>query len=94
MWFNDIEIVWSEWTIQHIAKHHVEPYEVEEGLFEDSAVVLERQKDRRSVLCETWGSRLILVVISYPPEGDQIRIITARDMTESEKRYFKTRQKR
>jgi hypothetical protein len=44
MWFNDIEIIWSEWKIQHIAKHHVEPYEVEEGLFEDSAVVLERQK--------------------------------------------------
>ena len=94
MWYNDsIEIDWSDWSINHIARHNVEPYEVEEGLFEDTPLVLERQKDRRSILCETWGNRLILIVISYPPEEDKIKIITARDLTEAEKRFYKMKRK-
>jgi hypothetical protein len=35
MWYDDIEIDWSEWSINHIARHNVEPCEIEQALYDD-----------------------------------------------------------
>ncbi len=93
-WQNEnVGINWTDWSIEHIAKHNVEPYELEEGLLEDEPIILEQQNDRRMILCSTWSGRLLFVVISFPPEEKQIRIITARDMNRWEKKHYKKRRK-
>jgi hypothetical protein len=88
-----LEINWTDWSIDHIARHNVEPNEIEQGLFDDDPIVLEQRKDRRIILCSTWSSRLLFVVISFPPDGNQIKIITARDVNHWEKKILKKRRK-
>jgi len=89
-WQNEnVVINWTDRSIEHIAKHEVEPYEVEEGLLEDDPKIESTQKDRRGILCQTITGRYITVIVSYPPEDNTIRIITARDMTKREKRRYR-----
>jgi hypothetical protein len=39
-----VRINWTDRSIEHIAKHNVEPYEVEEGLFEDDPKIDQTKK--------------------------------------------------
>ena len=81
--------IWDEENLSHIARHHVAPEEVEEALA--AAPVVLRSRDERYLgHGRTEGGRLLFVVYVRRPRG-RIRVITSRDMTESEKRWWRRR---
>lgn len=86
-----IEFIWPEDRINHIAHHDIIPEEVEETCF--GRALIQRVKSRGDnpvyyVLGQTeTGRYLFCVVIQFP---DSIGYpVTARSMTENEKRRFK-----
>ena len=88
-----IELVWKEWHVEHIAaRHNVRPSEVEEACFEDENIRVLRGKGRGKeklyyVLGRTLGGRDLRVVIKLLGKG-KAKVITARDMDDSEKKLY------
>ena len=89
MWYNEIDIDWSKWSVHHIEKHHVEPYEVEQVLLDNDLKIDRTEKDRQILIGRSFSGRVLFIVISYPPEAKKIRVITARDVTKKELRRYK-----
>jgi len=88
-WYNEID--WNPHTITHISRHNVQPYEVEEGLFDDDPKILQTSKDRKCIGCQTSDGKYLYVVVSNPDEKKNIRIITARTMEKQEKNLYSKR---
>ena len=78
---------WDDGNILHIAKHEFSPDEVEEVFVGDYKVRRTRQK-RYIAFGETLGGRLAFIVFRRLP-GGLIRVITARDMDDGERRLFR-----
>ena len=78
---------WDDGNIVHIGRHQFTPEEVEEVFAGDHKVRRARQK-RYIALGETFDGRLAFVVFRRLP-GGLIRVITARDMDEGERRLFR-----
>ena len=84
-------LVWPIDRVEHVAKHGVQPHEVEEVCFGDS-LVLRHGSDGKNpvyyVLGQTLAGRyLFCVVIAFPDSRGFP--VTARPMTDKEKRRFK-----
>lgn len=78
---------WDESNILHIERHQFTPEEVEEVFA--GAYKVRRTRDRLYLaLGETFDGRLAFVVFRYLSRG-VIRVVTARDMDESERRLFR-----
>jgi uncharacterized DUF497 family protein len=78
---------WDDDNILHIAKHQFSPEEVEEVFAGGHKVRRARQK-LYIALGETLDGRLSLVVFRRIGKG-MIRVITARDMDDAERRLFR-----
>ena len=78
---------WDDENILHVERHEFTPEEVEEVFLEDYKIRRARQK-RYVALGQTLDGRLSLVVFCRLPKG-RIRVITARDMDDSERRLFR-----
>jgi uncharacterized DUF497 family protein len=87
------KISWDQETIDHIANHNVLPEEVEELLFNDeNPPLIMRGKDGRFLAYgETEGGRLLFVVWVF--KNRKTRIVTARDMSKKEKRFYQRRKR-
>ena len=86
-WIKGFE--WDEDNLSHIAQHGVTPEEAEEAL--TNAPVVLRGRDGRSLAHgQTEDGRLLFAVYVTRPRG-RIRVITARNMKESEKRLWRRR---
>ena len=83
-------IVWDENTIYHIARHGVEPIEVEEVGFENNPFILKAKHNRYFALGQTKNDRYLTIVFEYLGQN-KAKIITARAMSGSERRLFKKR---
>lgn len=83
------KISWDEDTVYHIAKHSVSPEEVEEVLFndDDPPIIMRGKEGRYLAYGKTQGGRFLLVVLvlRYKKTG----IITARDLTNKEKQFYR-----
>ena len=75
---------WDEHNIEHIARHGVNPEEVEEACH-NRPYVLAGRESRYLIYGQTDDGRYILTVGVYRGKG-VMRVITARDMTEAEKK--------
>ena len=84
------EITWDESTISHIARHGVEPQEVEEACFESSPYILKGKYNRYLALGQTQSGRYLTIVFIYLGQN-KAKIITARAMSEAEKNLYKRR---
>ena len=84
------ELVWPDDRVEHIARHGVEPAEVEEVCFGTCLVLRAKSGGRNPVyyvLGETAvGRHLVCVVIRFP--GGRGYPVTAREMTAKEKRRY------
>ena len=76
MRFWELEPVWDDDNIEHIARHGVEPEEVEEIVYEDchpSWIVRARRRGIREtrwmVFGQTCGGRYLVTVIAPYPAG-------------------------
>lgn len=84
------EILWPDDRVTHIARHGVEPAEVEDVCFGRPLVLRARSGGENPVyyvLGETAGGRLLFcVIIRFP--GAKGYPVTAREMTPNEKRRY------
>lgn len=75
---------WDEENIEHIADHGVEPSEAEAVV--ESATLLRKAGRGKYIAYGKTDSGRMLIVIYAPKANHRIRVVTARDMTPSEKR--------
>jgi uncharacterized DUF497 family protein len=78
---------WDDENVLHIARHDFGPDEVEEVFFGDYKVRRTRQQ-RYAAFGETLSGRLALVIFCRKP-GGLVRVITAREMEDSERRLYR-----
>lgn len=79
--------VWLEWVLENIEdKHSVGPEEVEEVFFNQPYKVRKAASGKYLLYGQTSDGRYLFVVFTWV--GQQVKVITARDMTHSERRFF------
>ena len=88
MKINHIE--WDNDTISHIARHAVEPAEVEEACFEGIPLILKARNNRYFALGDTSGGRHLTIIFEYLGKN-KAKIITARAMSEAERKLYRRR---
>lgn len=89
------EIIWPEDRIEHIAAHQVEPEEVEEICF-GKPMIQRAKTEGENPVYYVWGQteagRYLFCVVIQFPDGKGYPV-TARPMTDAEKRRFRQRKK-
>jgi uncharacterized DUF497 family protein len=87
-------IKWTAESIEHVSRHAVRPEEVEEVCFNEDEIPLIRsgRENLHYVFGKTYSGRFLFVVVRFIRQGE-VKVITARDMKEWEKAYFKARGK-
>ena len=81
---------WDRQNVEHIARHAVQPVDVEEVVFEGKPLTTKGRNELYHVFGETQAGRYLLVVMALL--GNQrARVITARDMTKRERQYYRKR---
>ena len=80
---------WDEENIEHIADHGVSPEEVEEACY-NKPYVLKGRRGAYLIYSQTSDGRYLLTVGRYKGQGI-IRVITARDMSDAERRLCRER---
>ena len=84
-----IELEWDDVNVEHIAKHHVKPQEVEDVCL--GIHLIEKESHKRYILSgQTTAGRYLNVVIEQVGKG-LFRPITAFEMSENYKRSYKKR---
>lgn len=82
---------WDEGNEEHIARHGVEPFEAEEALLDPGRVGLDVYgavgEKRVGAIGMTDAGRILAVV--FTRRGAMMRLITARDATDKEKRRYR-----
>ena len=81
---------WTEISIDHIAMHAVSVDEVEEVCFNEDEPPLIRSGggNLHYTFGKSYSGRMLFIVTRFIRRGE-IVIITARDMNEWEKKYYK-----
>ena len=90
------ELIWPDDRVDHIAQHGVEPEEVEEICFGRSLVLRAKSLGENPayyVLGQTEEGRYLFCVVLHFPDGRGYPV-TARPMTEKERRRFNQWRKR
>jgi len=85
------KISWDQEAVDHISNHLVSPEEVEEVLFNgvDTPLMMRGKEGKYLAYGKTYGGRLLFIV--WVLKYKKTKIITARDMTEKEKRFYRRR---
>ena len=79
--------IWLDWIMDKIiVKHRVQPEEVEEAFFNRPYKVRSVEHGKNQFLGCSDAGRYLAVVFAW--EGRQVKVITARDMTDKERRFF------
>ncbi len=86
------EFEWDDDNIEHVARHHVSPDEVEDVAFDDEPWVKRGRGETRYMLGYTVAGRYLFVVYVLKGKG-RARVITAMDMDEKTRRLYKRRGK-
>ena len=84
------ELLWPRERVEHIARHGVTPEEVEQSCFGQPLVLRAKSYGENPVyyvLGQTDAGRYLFVVVIQFPDGKGYPI-TARSMTEKEKRRY------
>lgn len=82
------EVLWTEDSEAHIARHNVKPSEVEQALYARPRLVAPGREGTIEVLGTSSSGRHLLVIVAESADGRDF-VITARDMTISERRLFR-----
>jgi len=82
------ELEWDEANEEHVARHGVEPDEVEDVCFGRHWAIRSGGRKRLAVFGQAGGGRYILVIVERLGRG-RYRPITARDMDHGEKRNYR-----
>ena len=80
------ELLWTDWNIEHIARHNVSPDEVEEVCYSNPFVTKARNKTLR-IIGQTYSGRFLTIFLAPRGKGSYL-VVTARAATEAERRRF------
>jgi uncharacterized protein len=80
---------WDEQNVDHLARHGVEPDEAE-SVLDDTPLILHTEDDKYLAYGQTDAGRYLLVVF-VRKSASLIRVISACDMTEAEKKKHRRR---
>ena len=83
------DLLWDDENIEHIAAHRVEMDEVEDVCFGRN-LIQRVGEGKHIILGRTEEGRYLFVVLAQKEPG-LFRVITARDMTQAERRQFSRR---
>ena len=83
-------ITWTDKSEEHIARHNVQPYEVEDVLYSKPRLKIRGEGDTMKYFGQTDAGRY-LAVLTAPANDGGTYIVTARDMDEAEKKRFQRR---
>jgi hypothetical protein len=79
--------IWLDWVVDKIDnKHAVEPEEVEETFFSRQIKVRKAESGKYQLYGRSSDGRYLFVVFTWA--GQQVKVITARDMTQNERRFY------
>lgn len=83
---------WDEANEEHIARHGIDPEEAEEALSDPDAVPASIRPApngewRGALVGQTESGRYLTVIYTY--RQDLIRVVTARDATDAERRRYR-----
>ena len=79
--------IWLDWVVDKIdSKHSVEPEEVEETFFGGQTKVRKTESGKYLLYERSSDGRYLFVVVTWV--GQQVKVVTARDMTQSEQRFY------
>ena len=81
------DLIWDEVNVEHIARHRVEPHEVEQAIWDDPHVRRGPGKSRYRLYGQTDGGRYLFIVLDREYD-DVFYIVTARDMDKREKQQY------
>jgi uncharacterized protein len=81
------EILWTEDSETHIARHGITPGEVEDAIYSRPRWVAPGRSNTRLVFAQTSAGRYLLVVLAEALDGRDY-VVTARDMTDTERHAF------
>lgn len=81
------KLIWDEWNIDHIARHHVEPEEVEQVCMSKNLFTKARSGLYR-MIGQTDNGRYLTILLT-PKLGGSFYPVTARDSDKKEKRRLK-----
>ncbi len=87
MAFSAGDLLWGDWNVEHIARHHVTPGEVEEVCLGLHLAIRVKGPRRWALYGQTDAGRYLMVVMARREAG-QSYPITARDMTDAERRRY------
>jgi uncharacterized protein len=80
------EFEWDDANVEHIARHHVAPEEAEE-VFRSRFHLMHSRLGRYTALGQTESGRYLFCI--FEPKGaGVVRIITARDMEDPERKLY------
>ena len=79
---------WDKENIEHLARHQVDPDEAEE-VFDSKYYLSKTWSSRYIALGQTASGRYLMCVFEKGEKPGLIRVITAREMVERERRLLK-----
>lgn len=82
------QLEWDNFRVEHIAKHDVEPHEVWEVCNDNSHLARRQGRNCYLIYGQTLDGRYLFVVLEQV-EWSVYKPITARNMTDREKRNFR-----
>jgi uncharacterized protein len=82
------EVRWTDWSEDHIRRHDVAAGEVEQVLFSRPRWIAKGRDGTTLVFGSTTSGRPVLVV-TVDEGGGVAFVVTAREMTEQEKRTYR-----
>ena len=86
-------LYWKDHIVEKIIGcHGVMPEEVEEVIYDGNPEVRRSQQNRFLIYGQSMSGRYLFVVVEEESKGDFVPV-TARDMSNSEKRAYKKRRK-
>lgn len=83
-------LIWDEWNIQHIARHNVNPVEVEEVCGSRKIFISNVGGHKIRVIGQALSGRYLAVFLANKGENNYY-VVTARNATIKEKRQYKRR---
>jgi uncharacterized DUF497 family protein len=82
------EILWTEASETHIARHGVRPEEVEDAINTRSVLARRGRDGTTELFGSTAAGRGLVMIVTSALDG-RWYVVTARDMTDHERRTFR-----
>ncbi|HLB51351.1 hypothetical protein A3F07_04435 [candidate division WWE3 bacterium RIFCSPHIGHO2_12_FULL_38_15] len=80
-------LIWDKINFEHIKKHNLSIYEVEQALKDKNRKVFKVKKERYMVLCK-YKNRMLSIIVAMEQKRTYY-LVTARDMDKNERNKYR-----